>query len=146
MSQLRLKKRNERKTERKIQIRKRRKLRDSTQLKNNNNNNNNYHHNNNGSDNNNNNNNNNNNSDNNNKNDNNSNNTDNSNNDNNDHIRLKISFLIIIKKTISLSPARALKNFEGVLSLNGKAHSSIPLSLYRRALQVYPQGSYIFGG
>ena len=53
MSQLRLKKRNERKTERKIQIRKRRKLRDLTQLKNNNNNNNNYHHNNNGSDNNN---------------------------------------------------------------------------------------------
>ena len=60
MSQLRLKKRNERKTERKIKIRKRRKLHDLSQLKNNNdnNNNNNHHHYNDGSDNNNNNNNN----------------------------------------------------------------------------------------
>ena len=44
------------------------------------------------------------------------------------------------------TPARTLKSFEGTLSLHDKSYGSIPLSQYRHELQVYPQGSYIFGG
>lgn len=50
------------------------------------------------------------------------------------------------KSTLTLFLARTLKSFKGVLMLNGESYEDIPLATYRRAVQVFPQGSYIFAG
>jgi ABC-type multidrug transport system fused ATPase/permease subunit len=50
------------------------------------------------------------------------------------------------KSTLTLFLARALQSFQGGLFLNGESYDKIPLSTYRKEVQVFPQGSYIFAG
>lgn len=50
------------------------------------------------------------------------------------------------KSTLTLLLARAIKSFQGGLWLNGQPFDKIPLSVYRKAVQVFPQGSFIFAG